>query len=347
MRRAACQSAAKKNAGASLPGAIVTRKSPTEALRIDLKVCNPYLGDRIGVSRAFHGHHIRMPLYVQRPQNSLVIRGRKISIDEKGRVRLNDIHSAGGFSTNQLPKDWVALVTTTKFIATVAEKRSDKSGPLSKSDVLSVYCVKNGRGGGIWTDPVIALAYAKYLSPSLHFEVNEIFLRHKGGDAKLADETLKRASPEANEWAGVRALGRAKRNELTQTLSALQVKLPAEYAQVTNETYKGLLGKTAKELKEDRGLKKTANLRDAMPTDDLVYLMASEQLAKERIEDEDSRGPQRRSRRRPRRNPRRLRPKTTRLECKGPRAAGRSPPKARARSRSPGRRRRTIPSGQI
>ena len=110
------------------------------------------------------------------------------------------------------------------------------------------------------------------------------------GTPTLADETLKRASPEANEWAGVRALSRSKRVELTQTLSAHQVKLPAEYAQVTNETYKALLSKTAKELKEDRGLKKTANLRDAMPTGELVYLMASEQLAKERIEDEDSRG---------------------------------------------------------
>jgi hypothetical protein len=137
---------------------------------------------------------------------------------------------------------------------------------------------------------VLALAYAEFLNPGLGVEVREIFLRYKAGDAKLADEILARSSSEANEWAGVRALGRSKRNELTQTLSAHQVKLPVEYAQVTNETHKALLGKTAKELKEDRGLKKTANLRDAMPTDDLVYLMASEQLAKERIEDEDSRG---------------------------------------------------------
>jgi hypothetical protein len=95
-------------------------------------------------------------------QGSLVIRGRKIAIDKDGRIRLNDIHTAGGFSTNQRPTDWAGLTSTTKFIATVAEKRSEKSGPLSKIDVLSVYCVKNGRGGGIWADPVIALAYAKY-----------------------------------------------------------------------------------------------------------------------------------------------------------------------------------------
>jgi hypothetical protein len=38
--------------------------------------------------------------------SSLVIRGRKIAVDEAGRVRLNDIHTAGGFSKNQFPKDW-------------------------------------------------------------------------------------------------------------------------------------------------------------------------------------------------------------------------------------------------
>jgi hypothetical protein len=37
-------------------------------------------------------------------------------------------------------------------------------------------------------------------------------------------------------------------------------------------------------------LKKTANLRDALDTNDLVYVMAGEQLAAERIGYEDSRG---------------------------------------------------------
>jgi KilA-N domain len=141
---------------------------------------------------------------------------------------------------------------------------------LSKNDILSVYCVKNGRGGGIWADPIIALAYAKYLSPTLHYEVNEVFLRFKAGDARLADDILQRAPAADNEWAGVRALSRGKRNDFTRTLSAHEVNQPIEFARVTNETYTALLGKTARQLKADKGLSKNASLRDAMSTSELV-----------------------------------------------------------------------------
>jgi hypothetical protein len=223
-------------------------------------------------------------------QNFLIIRGRKIRTDANGLVSLKDIHNAAGFSVNRTPTQWQRLEITKR--ATAALLLKTKSSRLSngKISTKTILYAKEGRGGDTFAHPVLALAYAEFLNPGLGVEVREIFLRYKAGDAKLADEILARSSSEANEWAGVRALGRSKRNELTQTLSAHQVKLPAEYDQVTNETYKALLGKTAKQLKEDRGLKKTASLRDTMPTDELVYLMASEQLAKERIEDENSQG---------------------------------------------------------
>lgn len=218
------------------------------------------------------------------------VKGRKITVDEKGRIRLNDIHKAGGFSKHQGPKYWAALVTATELISFTASKKAGKSGLLSKDDITSVFCVKVGLNGGTWADPNIALAYAKYLSPSLHYEVNEIFLRYKQGDATLADEVLERAPAKDNEWAGVRALGRAKRNELTATLQEHDVTKPPEFARVTNATYKALTDKTAKQLKVDKGLGPKDSLRNAMTTKELVFVMAAEQLAKERIEDEDSRG---------------------------------------------------------
>jgi hypothetical protein len=217
------------------------------------------------------------------------VKGRKIGVDEKGRIRLNDIHKAGGF-TRQTPYEWGRLATTLSLITFTAEKNTGKSRILSKNDLLSVFCAKQGRHGGVWAHPNLALAYAKYLSPSLHYEVNEVFLRYKSGDATLADEVLERAPAKDNEWAGVRALGRAKRNELTATLQEHDVTKPLEFARVTNGTYKGLTGKTAQQLRIEKGLSKKSNLRDSMSTRDLVFVMAAEQLAKERIEDEDSRG---------------------------------------------------------
>ena len=80
------------------------------------------------------------------------------------------------------------------------------------------------------------------------------------------------------------------RTDLTATLKKHEVTQPVEYAQVTNATYTGLTGKTAAELKQSKGLKKSASLRDAMSTKELVFVMAAEQLAQERIQDENSRG---------------------------------------------------------
>ncbi|MGB6087265.1 hypothetical protein, partial [Parvibaculum sp.] len=47
-----------------------------------------------------------------------------------------------------------------------------------------------------------------------------------------------------------------------------------------------LFQKTASEMRRDKGLKKSASLRDAMDRDDLGYTMVSEMLAAERIEEE-------------------------------------------------------------
>lgn len=219
----------------------------------------------------------------------VTIKGRPVRVDPQGRVSLNDIHQAGGFSKNYKPSDWGALASTRDLIAITAQKSSGKSGTLSKNDVLSVYCVKMGRGGGIWAHPNLALAYAKYLSPALHYEVNEVFLRYKAADATLADDVLARGTKEDNEWAGVRALSRSKRTEYTKTLQDHGV-AGSGYGSCTNAIYVGLFDKDANSLKKAKGLKPSANLRDKMSTDELVFTMAAETLAKNRIDYEDARG---------------------------------------------------------
>lgn len=218
------------------------------------------------------------------------IRGRSVRIDELGRVSLNDIHVAGGFTTNQKPSDWGSLETTLRQIAFTAAKSSGNSGTLSKKQTISVYCVKMGRNGGIWAHPNLALAYAKYLSPALHYEVNEVFLRYKSGDATLADETLQRSTPEGNEWAAKRAMGRVVRNQYTQELDKRGVLEGYQYGICTNETYLGLFDKKAAELKKERGLKDNANLRDTMSMKEIAFIAASEALSVEHMEEEESLG---------------------------------------------------------
>lgn len=216
------------------------------------------------------------------------IRGKKIQTDENGLVCLNDIWEAAGFTKNQKPSDWGRLSSTHKLIDAVLTKITGKSRNWSKSEMKSVYYAKTAVG--TFADPRIALAYAEYLNPKLALEVREVFLRYKAGDAKLADEVLERASPEDNEWVAKRAMGRVVRNQYTRELDKRGISKGFQYGNCTNETYKGLFDATAKELKTQRGLKPTGNLRDAMSMKELAFTAAAEALSIERMEDENSSG---------------------------------------------------------
>jgi hypothetical protein len=218
-----------------------------------------------------------------------MIRGQKIRTDAEDRISLNDVHAAAGFEKNRLPNDWIRLPATARLIEAVLVRITGKSRNWTKTEIKSVYYRMPGAVGGTFADARVALAYAEYLNPKLAVEVREVFLRYRAGDAVLADETLQRSTPEGNEWAAVRALSRAKRRQYTDTLQAHGVE-GFGYAQCTDETYRKLFGAAAKRLKQVRGIPAKANLRDNMPSDELVYVMAAEVLASGRINEEDSTG---------------------------------------------------------
>ncbi len=221
----------------------------------------------------------------------LVIRGRTVCADANGLVSLNGIWEAAGFSKNQKPYDWSRLATTQKLIEAVLVRNTGKSRNWTKGDYKSTIYMQRGQGGGTFVDVRLALAYAEYLNPKLALEVREVFLRYKVADATLADDILERATPEANEWAGVRALSRTTRNKHTAILQDHGVIAPIDFANSTNATYIALFAKRAKSLKAARGLKKNANLSDKMGLSDLTYVMAAESLANERIEQTNPQGP--------------------------------------------------------
>ena len=220
----------------------------------------------------------------------LTVRGRSIRVDENGLVCLSDIWSAAGFKVNQRPGQWWRLPSTQKLAAALLERIMGLSHNSSKIRIRSIFYSKPGTTGGTYAHAILACAYAGYLNPDLEIEVRQTWLRYRAGDATLADEILSRASPEANEWAGARAVGRAVRTKYTSTLKGHGVVRPVDYAICTNETYLALFRAPAKELKRQRGLAKAENLRDAMTTKELSFLMAAESLASERIEETESRG---------------------------------------------------------
>lgn len=224
------------------------------------------------------------------PAKSLIVRGRDVRFDENGLACLNDIWKAAGFTKNQQPGQWSRLPNTVKKMERVLELVTGKSHDYKPEDMRLVFRTVRGRDAGTYADVRLALDYAEYLNPKLAIEVKEVFLRYKAGDATLADEVLQRASAEDNVWAAHRAIGRATRLNYTHELHERGVVEPKHYAICTDTTYKKLFGKSAKELKSEQGLPANVNLRDKMQTKDLAFLAASEALAIERMEEEESHG---------------------------------------------------------
>jgi hypothetical protein len=218
----------------------------------------------------------------------LVIRGRTIRSDDNGLICLTDIWEAAGFKVNQKPGQWQRLDSTKKLMVAVMERIGGKSHNSKKVTVKSIYYTRGS--AGTYAHPILACAYAGYLSPKLEVEVREVWLRYRAGDAALADDILERAGPAANEWAGVRALGRSTRNKHTAVLADHGVIRPLDFASITNETYLAIFDRDARGLKRDRGLKKSDNLRDKMTLPELTYVMAAESLASERIEETNPQG---------------------------------------------------------
>lgn len=221
--------------------------------------------------------------------NRFLVRGRNVRTDENGLACLNDIWTAAGFTKNQRPGDWMRLQTTLRRIERVLKLNTGKSRNYTTADMHKVYRTRRGADGGTYADIRLALDYAEYLNPALAIEVKETFLRAKAGDATLADEVLQKASPADNEWAGVRALSRAKRVQYTDVLKDHGVQ-DKGYMECTEAVYQNLLGGRSYEIRNRRGLPPKANLRDNMSARELAFVMAAEALSAERIEEEDRRG---------------------------------------------------------
>lgn len=193
--------------------------------------------------------------------SSLVVRGTKIGEDAHGHIRLDDIWRLAKAKPSQLPKHW-RTSRLAKALITELQKKVTTSNLRSDSPLIPVIYAKLGRGNdGTFAHPILAAAYAGYLSPKLEIEVREVWLRYRQGDATLADEILERATAEENLWAGKRALSRSQRVSYTDTLKRHYV-TGRGYMDCTEAVYMKLLGGKSFELRSQRGLPHKTNMRD-------------------------------------------------------------------------------------
>lgn len=215
---------------------------------------------------------------------NLIIGGNAIKANESNLVSLNDIYTAAeneGFAEGKRdPRRWKDEAGK-EFIEVLTGALNVRSADIWKST--------RGKGGGTFAHWQIALAYAKYLSPKLHMQVNEVYARAKSGDVTLADEIADKATPEQQEWLARRVAGKSVRNRFTSTLSAHGVSGKG-YADCTNAIYRPILGGKKSELCAARGLPINTNIRDVMDIEQLTRTALAEIIARKNIERFDARG---------------------------------------------------------
>lgn len=94
----------------------------------------------------------------------------------------------------------------------------------------------------------------------------------------------------SDKWIKTRLDGLQIRHQFTDTLKQHGIVKPGHYAACTDAINKPLLGGTAKEVKQQRGLTKRQPLRNELSQVELSALNLAEAIASERIEKEERQG---------------------------------------------------------
>lgn len=174
--------------------------------------------------------------------------------------------------------DWIAArikdydFSEGRDFYSIASKTPGKSGRPRKDYLLTMTTAKE-----------LAMVERTYAGREIRRYLIDLEERVARGDVTLAAEIADRASNSDQEWLATRMQGKVARNRFTATLKSHGVE-GRGYGDCTNEIYKPLIGGKADEIRQMRGLKRGANVRDSLPLKQLFAVGLAEILAAERIE---------------------------------------------------------------
>lgn len=120
-----------------------------------------------------------------------VIAGVEITTDSEGRFNLNALHKASGLGKAKQPANWLRLDSTKELI-----NELDQSSDLRTASVDTVVGSANP---GTYAHELLAIAYASWISPSFHLQVNQVFLDYRTGKLSQSVAALPQTYIEALE----------------------------------------------------------------------------------------------------------------------------------------------------
>lgn len=209
-----------------------------------------------------------------------------LNMDSDGTASLNGLWEFAGKPENKDPRQWSRLPETESFINSVCRFLNVEKSHIIKS--------RRGKGGGTRGVRQVILEYAKYLDTDLSVLVNEVFferIEEEKNPDLIIDRgiaTYKRRG-KSDEWITKRLKGKLKRRLFTDCLEAHDVE-GVGYGKCTNATYSLFANSNAFTIRKQKGLSKTASLRDNMSEFELSAIEFSETLSMQTIERENLHG---------------------------------------------------------
>ena len=202
------------------------------------------------------------------------VMGRAIKAGDE-MMSLTDLWKAvGGKNTNH-PTKWLGNKETVELVSKLAETLNVQNSELSK--------IKRGHSGGVYAHWQLALAFAKWLSPELHLQVNSIYKRFQEADPAIAESVIDRTENFA-DLARIEARARNKSTNkgLNSTISQHGGIGPI-FATVANINNVAITGKTAKQLRSEFNLPAKASTRGVHDTNTMVRMAYAELLESDSI----------------------------------------------------------------
>lgn len=178
-----------------------------------------------------------------------IIAGVEIATDKFGRFNLNALHKASEEGEHKRPSKWLATEQAKGLISEL-EAQSPNSG------FGVIKAVKGGNAPGTFAAEELAVAYAAWISPPFHLEVNRTFIAFRKGGAPKPINLPAEVLDQIERTNGIARMLSRKITEMEKALPLIASEMADRLvtARLAESAMLIRSGKTAKQIWDAAGL---------------------------------------------------------------------------------------------